>query len=368
MKSYLGFIKKEFLHIFRDKRTMLILFGIPIAQILIFGYVIKNEIRDIPIGIFDQSNDQMTREITTKIISSGYFILKRNLQSSGEIEGLMKQGDVKEVIVFESGFSKKMKNEGSATIEIITDASEPNTANLLVNYTRGILIDYMQKNTSQTNTQFVIEPKVRMVYNEGMKDVFMFVPGTMAMILILISAMMTSISIAREKELGTLEVLMVSPMKPSQIIIGKVIPYILLSSIIAVIIILMGYFVFELPVRGSLILLLAESFLYIIMALSMGILISTVSKSQQVAMFISLFALLLPTILLSGFIYPIENMPWILQFIANLMPPKWFIIIIKSIMIKGEGLDLIWKETLILVGMTLLFLLIAIKKFKTRLE
>ena len=226
----------------------------------------------------------------------------------------------------------------------------------------------MQKNNQQTNTQFVIEPKVRMVYNEGMKDVFMFVPGTMAMILILISAMMTSISIAREKELGTLEVLMVSPIKPIQIITGKVIPYILLSFIIAIIIILMGYFVFGLPVRGSLVLLLAESLLYITMALSMGILISTVSKSQQVAMFISLFALLLPTILLSGFIYPIENMPWILQMIANLMPPKWFIIIIKDIMIKGEGLALVWKETLILFGMTLLFLLIAVKKFKTRLE
>ncbi len=368
MKSFTGFIKKEFLHIFRDKRTMLILFGIPIAQILIFGYVIKNEIKDIPIGILDQSNDQMTREITTKIISSGYFELKRNLQSPNEIEDLMKQGDVKEVIVFESGFSKKIKNEGSASIEIITDASEPNTANLLVNYTRGILIDYVQKNQQQINTQFVIEPKVRMVYNEGMKDVFMFVPGTMAMILILISAMMTSISIAREKELGTLEVLMVSPIKPVQIITGKVIPYILLSFIIAVIIILMGYFVFGLPVRGSLALLLAESFLYITMALSMGILISTVSKSQQVAMFISLFALLLPTILLSGFIYPIENMPWILQIIANLMPPKWFIIIIKNIMIKGEGLALVWKETLILIGMTLFFLLIAVKKFKTRLE
>jgi ABC-2 type transport system permease protein len=180
--------------------------------------------------------------------------------------------------------------------------------------------------------------------------------------------MMTSISIARERELGTMEVLMVSPIRPFQIIIGKVIPYIVLSFINAGVIILLGFFVFGLPVRGSLVLLLAESLLFISLALSLGILISTVSENQQVAMFISMFALMLPTILLSGFIYPIENMPVILQWASDLMPPKWFIIIIKDIMIKGEGLNLVWKETLILFGMMMFFLVLAVKRFKTRLE
>ena len=366
MKSFYGFIRKEFLHIFRDPRTLLILFGMPIAQIMIFGYVVTNEIKDIPIAILDQSRDQATREISNKLISSGYFKLVMNLTSLKEVEPAMKKGNVKEVIVFEPDFRKKMESGLPGSVQIIADASDPNTANLIVNYTFGIMQDYMtQYQLGKPNT---IVPEVRMIYNEGLKGVYMFVPGTMALILMLISAMMTSISISREKELGTMEVLMVSPIKPFQIVVGKVIPYIGLSFINAVVIIVLGFFVFGLPVKGSLIILLLESLLFISLALSLGILISTVSNSQMVAMFISLLGLMLPTILLSGFIYPIENMPVVLQWISNLMPPKWFIIVVKNIMIKGEGWQFIWKETLIMMGMTAFFLLVAIRKFKIRLE
>ncbi len=366
MKSFYGFIRKEFLHIFRDPRTLLILFGMPIAQIMIFGYVVTNEIRDIPIAILDQSKDQATREIGNKLISSGYFNLVMNLTSLDEVEPAMKRGNVKEVIVFEPDFRKKLESGIPGSVQIIADASDPNTANLIVNYTFGIMQDYMKQ--YQQGKPNIITPEVRMIYNEGLKGVYMFVPGTMALILMLISAMMTSISISREKELGTMEVLMVSPIKPFQIVVGKVVPYIVLSFINAVVIILLGFFVFGLPVKGSLILLLLESLLFISLALSLGILISTVSNSQMVAMFISLLGLMLPTILLSGFIYPIENMPLVLQLISNLMPPKWFIIVIKNIMIKGEGWQYIWKETLIMIGMTAFFLLVAIRKFKIRLE
>lgn len=366
MKSFYGFIRKEFLHIFRDPRTLLILFGMPIAQIMIFGYVVTNEIKDIPIAILDQSKDQATREISNKLISSGYFKLVMNLTSLKEVEPAMKKGNVKEVIVFEPDFRKKLESGLPGSVQIIADASDPNTANLIVNYTFGIMQDYMTQ--YQQGKPNIIVPEVRMIYNEGLKGVYMFVPGTMALILMLISAMMTSISISREKELGTMEVLMVSPIKPFQIVVGKVIPYIGLSFINAVVIILLGFFVFGLPVKGSLIILLLESLLFISLALSLGILISTVSNSQMVAMFISLLGLMLPTILLSGFIYPIENMPVILQWISNLMPPKWFIIVVKNIMIKGEGWQFIWKETLIMISMTAFFLLVAIRKFKIRLE
>lgn len=366
MKSFYGFIRKEFLHIFRDPRTLLILFGMPIAQIMIFGYVVTNEIKDIPIAILDQSKDQATREISNKLISSGYFKLVMNLTSLKEVEPAMKKGNVKEVIVFEPDFRKKLESGIPGSVQIIADASDPNTANLIVNYTYGIMQDYMKQ--YQQGRPNITVPEVRMIYNESLKGVYMFVPGTMALILMLISAMMTSISISREKELGTMEVLMVSPIKPFQIVVGKVIPYIGLSFINAVVIILLGFFVFGLPVKGSLILLLLESLLFISLALSLGILISTVSNSQMVAMFISLLGLMLPTILLSGFIYPIENMPVVLQLISNLMPPKWFIIVVKNIMIKGEGWQYIWKETLIMMSMTAFFLLVAIHKFKTRLE
>jgi len=368
MKSFLGFIRKEFLHIFRDYRTMLLLFGMPIAEILIFGYVVTNEIKDIPVAILDQSKDAVTREITSKILSSGYFKLEQNLEGAEEIEAILKTGHVKEVIVFEADFSNKLEKEGRAAVQLLADASDPNIANLIVHYTEGILNDYIRKQYLDTEMVGLVNPQVRMVYNQSLKGVFMFVPGTMALILMLISAMMTSISIAREKELGTMEVLMVTPVRPTQIVIGKVIPYITLSFTNAIMIILLGFFVFGLPVRGSIILLLAESLLYISLALSLGILISTMANSQQVAMFISLFALMLPTMLLSGFIFPIENMPVILQWLTHIMPPKYFIIVIKNIMIKGDGFMYVWKETLVMAGMTGFFLLLAIRKFKTRLE
>ncbi len=367
MNRFWSFVKKEFYHIFRDPRTMLILFGMPIAQILIFGYVVTNEIKDVRIGIYDQSKDDVTREITNKILSSGYFLLNNNLNTDKNIEEIFKEGKVKEVIIFEPDFEKKMISNGSAAIQLIADASDANTANLIVNYTQAIIFDYIKKKNTGIQYPLQIIPEVRMLYNEELKGVYMFVPGTMALILMLISAMMTSISIAREKELGTMEVLLVSPLRPAQIVLGKVTPYVVLSFINAVTIILLGYFVFNVPVKGSIVLLLAESMLFILLALSIGIFISTVIKSQQMAMFISMFALMMPTILLSGFIYPIENMPEILQWFSYIIPPRWFIIIIKNIMLKGTGFLYVWKETLILSGMTIFFIALSIKKFKIRL-
>ena len=367
MKQFLGFIKKEFFHIFRDPRTLLVLFGIPVAQLLIFGFVVNNEIKNIKIAIYDQSKDEVTLEISNKIISSGYFILEENLTTDAHIEEMFRKGDIKEVIVFEPDFARNLEREGTANLQILADASDANTANLIVNYTSAIVTDYINRKNQLAARPMVIEPVVRMVYNESLKSVYMFVPGTMALILMLVSAMMTSISIAREKELGTMEVLLVSPLKPTQIVIGKVIPNVALAFINAITIIGLGYFVFGMPVKGSLSLLLAESLLFISLALSLGILISTVAKSQQVAMFISMFALMLPTLLLSGFIFPIENMPVILQWISHLMPPKYFIIIIKNIMLKGTGIMYVWKETLILIGMMTFFILLSVKKFKVRL-
>ena len=213
-----------------------------------------------------------------------------------------------------------------------------------------------------------IEAETQMLFNAELKSVYMFVPGVITVILMLVSAMMTSISITREKELGTMEALLVSPLKPIQIIIGKVTPYVLLSFINLIVILLLARFVFHMPVQGSVILLLAESILFIIMALSLGILISTISKTQQQAMLLSMFALMLPIILLSGFIFPVENMPVILQYLSHIMPPKWFIIIIKNIMLKGVGIAYFWKETLIILLMTLFFIGMSVKKFKIRLE
>ncbi|MFC2114422.1 ABC transporter permease [Bacteroidota bacterium] len=368
MKRFWGFVIKEFYHILRDPRTLLILIGIPVAQIMIFGFVISNEIKDIRIAVYDQSHDEETRAITDKILSSGYFILEKRISNPDQIEECFKTGKVKEVIVFGQHFAQRLEKEGVADIQIIADASDANTANLIANYTQAIVYDYLKKVNTLAEIPFRIDTEVRMLFNEDMKGVYMFVPGTMALILMLISAMMTSISIAREKEYGTMEVLLVSPLKPVQIILGKVAPYVALAFLDAVLIILMGIYVFKMPVVGSSVLLFAVALLYILMALSLGIMISTMVQTQQVAMFISLIGLLLPTMLLSGFIFPVENMPLVLQWLANIMPPKYFIIMIKDIMLKGVGMAYIWKEVLILLGFTLFFIAVSVKKFKLRLE
>jgi ABC-2 type transport system permease protein len=267
MKKFIGFVKKEFNHIFRDFQTMLILFGIPVAQLLIFGYVVTNELKDIKIAILDQSKDDVTLEISNKIIASGYFIPDQNLRSIEDVDKIFREGNVRLVVIFEPGFAKKLEREHTAKVQLIADASDANTANLIVNYTSGIIYNYINSINGTNEMPLKIIPEVRMVYNEEMKGVYMFVPGTMAMILMLISALMTSVSIVREKEMGTMEVLLVSPLKPGQIILGKVIPYVALAFIDAVVIIALGYWVFGMPVRGSLMLLIAESFLYISMAL-----------------------------------------------------------------------------------------------------
>jgi len=364
-----AFIKKEFYHIFRDYRSMIILFGMPVVQVLLFGFAITNDINDVKIAIMDHSKDEVTREITQKIISSNYFLLLDNLSSNDQIEEAFKKGEIKQVVIFEPDFAKKLEREGSADIQLILDASEPNTANMLNAYTTGIINTYSLQRMIKLNLiPISIQAETQMLFNSELKSVYMFVPGVITVLLMLVSAMMTSISITREKELGTMEALLVSPLKPIQIIIGKVTPYVLLSFINLIVILLLARFVFDMPVKGSIVLLLAESVLFIVMALALGILISTVSKTQQQAMLLSMFALMLPIILLSGFIFPVENMPVILQYLSHIMPPKWFIIIIKNIMLKGVGIAYFWKETLIILFMTLFFIGMSVKKFKIRLE
>ncbi|MHB1104874.1 MAG: ABC transporter permease [Lutibacter sp.] len=368
MKRFIGFIKKEFYHIFRDTRSLFILFGMPIAQVLLFGFAITNEINNVDVAIFDKSKDATTEEIINKIETSKYFTNKQIITNDAEIESVFKKGKVKAVLVFDTDFSEKLTKENRTTVQIITDATDPNTANTINNYLSSILQKYQQEINKEIKISHQIITQARMVYNPELKSVFTFVPGVMTVILMLVSAMMTSISITREKELGTMEILLVSPIKPFQVILGKVFPYIFLSVINAVVIVLLSIFIFKMPVEGSLFLLGFESVLFIINALSLGILISTISSTQQTAMMISLMGLMLPVILLSGFIFPIASMPLPLQMISHIIPAKWFIIIIKGIMLKGVGLSFIWKETLVLVGMTLFFIALSIKKYKIRLE
>ncbi len=369
MKTFYQFVKKEFYHITRDYRTLLVLFGMPLAQLIIFGFAIRTDIKDAEIGILDYSKDNKTVELTNKILASGYFIKKAHILNTQQIDDAFKSGSIKEVIVFEDKFAEKLTKESRASIQIICDASDPNIARMLNTYTSSIIKDFQSDlNRGLPYSRFQVQTEIRMFYNPELKSVYMFVPGLIALILMLVSALMTSIAITKEKEFGSMEVLLVSPLKPQIIILGKVVPYITIALINSLSVLTLALLIFKVPFKGSFLIFLGESFLFILTALSLGIMISTIAKTQQVALMMSLAGLLMPTVLLSGFIFPIENMPAVLQYLSHLIPAKWFLVILKSNMLKGNGIEYYWKETLILFLMMTFYLLISVKKFKIRLE
>ncbi|HEY2721032.1 MAG TPA: ABC transporter permease [Chitinophagaceae bacterium] len=367
MKQFLSFVKKEFYHIFRDKRTMFILLGMPIVQIVIFGFALTNEVKDSGIAVYDQSKDVATTSLIQEIESSQYFNIRQYLFSYDDIEKVFKQGKVKLVVVFPPNFNNNLQHFNKAQVQLIADASDPNVANTLTNYAAAIIADYQQRITNDRKLPYTIDSEIKMLYNPELKGAYNFVPGVMAMVLLLVCTMMTAITIVKEKEMGTMEVMLVSPMRPLMVVIAKAVPYLLLSAINIISILVLSVFVLGVPIHGSLLLLSAESILFTLVSLSLGLLISSGSGSQQTAMFISLVALFLPTVMLSGFMFPVENMPLPLRIVSNIVPAKWYYTIVKSVMLKGTGLQTIWKETLILAGMMFFFLGLAIKNFKIRL-
>ena len=369
MDAFKGFVIKEFRQIYRDKRTLTVLFGMPATMMILFGFAIRNEINNAKIGILDFSKDQTTQAIIQKLGEAQSFQLYAYLDSYEDVEKVFREGKVKEIVVFEQGFGEKLTRYGEADIQIITDATDPNLANLAQNYTNSIIMAYTSGLNSRGRINSAgLEPHIKMMYNPEMRSVNLFVPGLIAVILMLISALMTSITITKEKELGNMEILLVSPLKPIYIITGKVLPYVFLSLVNVITILILAKFVFEVPFQGSYFLFFCESLLFIITALSHGVFISTVSNNQQTAMMIALVGLLLPTILLSGFIFPVSSMPVILQVISHIIPAKWFLIIVRGIMLKGVGIGYLWKETFMLCVIALFFISLSLKKFKVRLQ
>ena len=369
MDAFKGFVVKEFKQIYRDKRTLLVLFGMPIIQMLLFGFAIRNEVENAEIMVLDASRDEVTRQIISKVDASNYFSVEGEIQRFEDIEELFQQGEVDEVLVFENDFARKLHRGERPSVKIITDASNPNLAQLIQQYSTSIIVDYQQGLAETPEVQRGgVTANVNMLFNPQLESVNLFVPGLIAVILMLISALMTSISITREKEMGNMEILLVSPLRPGQIIIGKVLPYLVLAFVNVLTVLALARWVFGVPFRGSYSLFMAESLLFIFTALALGVLISTKANDQQTAMMVSLAGLLLPTVLLSGFIFPISSMPVPLQVISNVIPARWFLVIVRSIMLKDSGLLFLWKETLILVVMTLGFIAISVKSFKVRLQ
>lgn len=367
MKQFMVFVNKEWLHIWRDKRTLFILFGMPIVQILIFGFALSNEVKDSKIAIFDNAKDPISQQIIQRLDESRYFDVAKNIHSQDEIQKVFRSSDVKMVLVFPPNFSQNIKHGNDATVQLITDSSDPNLGTTVQNYATAILANVQADLNKNIQVPMQISTEIRMLYNPQLKSAFNFVPGVMAMVLMLVCTMMTSLAIVKEKELGTMEVILVSPLKPIWVIIAKAVPYLFLSIINIISILLLSVYALELPIAGNLFLLMAESILFIITSLSLGLLISTSSNTQQSAMFVSLIGLFMPTLLFSGFMFPIDNMPLPMQIISNFIPAKWFFIIVKSVMIKGLGFGSIIKESLILLGMTAFLLFLSVKNFKIRL-
>ncbi len=368
MKQLIAFIRKEFYHVFRDKRTLLILFGLPVVQIILFGFALSSEVKNIGIAIFDNAHDNNSEQIINRIKTSSYFLLKDPVLNYKEIEERFKEGSIKCALIFPADFANDLSHYGKAQIQIITDGSDPNTATILVNYLTAIISSYQQQLKPAPQIPYQIIPQVRQLYNVEQNGSLNFIPGVIALIFMIVCTALTSVSIVREKELGTMEILLVSPLKPIMVLIAKAVPYLVLSIINFIIILTLSVYLLDVHIKGSLLLIFAESIIFIITCLSLGLLISNVTNSQQTAMLISMMGMMLPTILFTGFMFPIENMPLIFQVISHIIPSSYYYIIIKAVMLKGLGFSYVWKETLILTGMSVFLLTIALKNFKIRLS
>jgi len=369
MKQLLVFIRKEFYHVFRDRRTLLILFGLPVVQIILFGFALSSEVKNIHLVVADYAKDVNSQQLINKMMTSEYLIVQKVDMSYGEIEKEFKRGEVKGALIIPANFSSDLVHLGSAQLQLITDGSDPNISKTIVNYIAVIAADFQQQLSLSPNNPLPlrIESEIRMLYNEEGNGSLNFIPGVMALILMIVCTALTSVSIVKEKELGTMEILLVSPFQPVFVLIAKAIPYLLLSLANFTLILVLAVFVLDVEVRGNIWLLYFESTLFIITCLSLGLLISNSTNSQQTALLISLMGMMLPTLIFTGFIMPLENMPRIFQLISHIVPSRWYYLIIKSVMLKGLSFDYVWKETLVLTGMTLGLLVMALKRFKTRL-
>ena len=367
MKQFLAFVLKEFKHIARDRWTLLILLGIPVAQILLFGFAITTEVRSTPTAVY-APRGQATREITAELEASPYFSVAYEVTSPQELDSLFREGAIRLAIAFSPEFDSDLHQTGEAKIQLIADGSDPNQARTLVGYATALIASYQERLLGEHRAPVLLETETRMLYNPQAKSAYNFVPGVMGIILTLICAMMTAIAIVRERELGTMEVLLVSPIRPLYIILAKAVPYFTLSLVNLITILLLSAFVLGVPIQGSLLLLCSISMLYILLALSLGLMISTLVESQVAAILTSGMVLMSPAMIFSGLMFPIESMPTVLQWISTLMPARWYIVAMRKVMIQGSGLEHVGLEVLILTLMTVLLLIVSLRNFKIRLE
>lgn len=352
MRQFMSFVIKEARHIVRDKRTMLILFGMPTVMMLLFGFAISTDVRNVRTVVVTSQMDHQTQAAVERLSASEYFTITAAVATPRNAERMIRHQEADMAVVFGKDFAAKKSG-----VQLIVDGADPNMAQQWATYAQQVVAN---PSSSVVNSKMLYNPQMRSAYN--------FVPAIMGMLLMLVCAMMTSISIVREKERGTMEVLLVSPVRPLMVIIAKAVPYLVLAFTILVVILLMARYVLDVPLVGSLFWIIAVSTLYILLALSLGLLISNVARTQLVALLLSAMVLLMPVVMLSGMMFPVESMPQVLQWAAAVVPPRYYIDAMRKLMIMGVGIGEVMKEVAILAGMTFLFLSVAIAKFKKRLE
>lgn len=367
MKQFLIFAGKEFCHIFRDRRTMLILLVMPVVQIILFGFAITTEVQNVRMAVLDPSDDVLTRRIVERLDASEYFTLTARFHTPQQMDEAFRRSQVDMAVVFSPDFAGGVYT-GDAAVQLVCDATDPNTATMQASYATGIITAATGELLPAGVRAPQLRPEVKLLYNPQMKSVYNFVPGVMGLILMLICAMMTSVSIVREKEMGTMEVLLVSPVRPIFIILSKAVPYFVLSFVNLTTILLLSVYVLHVPVAGSLPWLVAVSLLFIFVSLSLGLLISTLTQTQVAAMLASGLVLMMPTMLLSGMIFPVESMPWVLQGISAAIPARWYIQAVRKLMIQGVDVVNVLTEVAVLVGMAVVLISVSLRKFKNRLE
>ena len=374
MRSLIGLLRKEVQHIRRDPRTLAVILALPVVQVILFGFAIRTDVDHVRLAIVDPAPDETTLALRSRFTAAGVFDVRAILQRTEDLDHLFRSGEVQESIVFPSDFAARVV-AGDAQLLVVTDGTEPNTASLLQAYAQAVVAGFISENRPTSASLRAARPapvrittRIRTRFNPTRESANLFVPGLMAFVLTIISSLMTAISLTREKETGTLEALLVSPLRPWAIIVGKVFPYLVIGFVSAVLVIVEARLIFHVPLRGSIALLLGDTLLFILASLALGILVSARTSSQRVAMMGAALATMLPNLLLSGFIFPIESMPLPLRLLSNVVPGRWFVEVARGIMLKGVGLDYVWPQTLILAAMSAVLLGAAARSFNARLE
>lgn len=368
MRQYVSFISKEFMHILRDRRSMLILLGVPVVLLMLFGYAVSTEVKNVRVAVLDLSHDELTRKACDRLAANPYMLLGHGAASIGEVHELFRRGKADVAVVFGHGFAADLVHKGVAEVQLLIDGTEPNQAVMRQQYVAQVLSS-MQNEIAAGSTEGMrvnIVPVTRMLYNPQQKSEYNFVPGVIGMVLMLVCVMMSSVSIVREKETGTMEVLLASPLSPACIILSKLVPYFAISAFNVATVLVLSRFVLGVPMAGSLWAFLGATLLYLLVCLTLGLFVSTLVRTQVAAMVVSML-FIIPTVYLSGLAFPIESMPAVLQYVSAIVPARWYIDAARRLMIQGVDAHYVQTDVFVMFAMEAVLLVVALKKFKVRI-